>query len=229
MTMSWIELLFAHWRVDADRLAAVLPEGLELDTFEGEAWLGVVPFRMENVTGRYLPNIPGVSAFPELNVRTYVVAEGKPGVWFLSLDAAQRLAVWGARTFFDLPYFNARMHCTKGDDGWVDYACTREDERLGAGSFEGRYRGVGPQFHASPGTLEAWLTERYCLYAAAPDGSIGRGEIHHASWPLQEAEADVEVNTIVDAHGLELHGAPLLHYVERIDVVGWLLQRLRTT
>ncbi len=227
MTMSWMELLFAHWRVAPEVLAACLPSGLRLDTFEGEAWVGVVPFRMENVTGRFLPNVPGLSAFPELNVRTYVTAkDGKPGVWFLSLDADQRLAVWGARTFFDLPYYRADMDCERGRDGWVDYRCERRDDRLGPGRFRGRYRGLGEPYAAPANSLESWLTERYCLYAAGPDGELGRGEIHHAPWPLQRAEAELRANTITQAHGLELHGAPLLHYVERLDVVGWTLESL---
>ena len=227
MTMSWLDLLFAHWRVPADLIASKLPAGLEVDTFEGDAWVAVVPFWMDNVTGRFLPNVPGLSRFPELNVRTYVTAGGeKPGVWFFSLDADQRLAVWGARTFFDLPYVRADMDCRTADDGWVHYRSRRTDPRMEPGGFEGRYRGVGDPYTSAPGSLEAWLTERYCLYAADAGGRVSRGEIQHAPWPLQRAEADIELNTVADAHGLPLEGPPLLHFVSRIDVVGWTLDRL---
>ncbi len=224
MTMSWMHLLFAHWRVPAETIAAALPPGLDVDRFEGEAWVGVVPFLMDNVTGRFLPNVPGVSRFPELNVRTYVTAGGdKPGVWFFSLDADQRLAVWGARTFFDLPYVKAEMECSVDANGWVQYRSTRTDDRMAEGVFEGRYRGVGDPYRASAGTLDAWLTERYCLYAADERGSVRRGDIVHEPWPLRRAEADLTRNTVADAHGLPLVGEPLLHVVDRIDVVGWTL------
>ncbi|MCR9162829.1 MAG: YqjF family protein [Nannocystaceae bacterium] len=224
MTMSWLDLLFAHWRVPAEQVASRLPAGLEVDTFEGDAWVGVVPFWMDNVTGRWLPNVPGLSRFPELNVRTYVTDGRKPGVWFFSLDADQRLAVWGARTFFDLPYVRADMHCTKGEDGWVRYESHRTDDRMAPGAFEGRYRGVGDVYRSQPGSLDAWLTERYCLYSADDAGRVGRGEIQHVPWPLQKAEAQIDVNTVADAHGFTFVGEPLLHFVERIDVVGWTLE-----
>lgn len=227
MTMSWIDLLFAHWRVPAELIAAKLPDGLEVDTYDGDAWVAVVPFWMDNVTGRFLPNVPGLSRFPELNVRTYVTAGGeKPGVWFFSLDADQRLAVWGARTFFDLPYVRADMSCETGEEGWVHYRSHRTDDRMAAGVFEGRYRGISEPYRSEPGSLEAWLTERYCLYAADDEGKLGRGEIQHAPWPLRRAEAEIDVNTVAEAHGLPLTGEPLLHYVDRIDVVGWMLERV---
>ena len=120
--MRWLDLLFAHWPVPLDVLRPLIPAGLELDTFDGQAWLGVVPFRMEDVGPRFLPAPPGPGAFPELNVRTYVTRRGRGGVWFLSLDAASRLAVEGARAAFHLPYVHARMSSSVDDAGWVGYA-----------------------------------------------------------------------------------------------------------
>jgi len=224
MTMSWVELLFAHWRVDPALLTAALPPGLILDTFDEEAWLGLVPFRMENVGPRGLPRMPWVSHFPELNVRTYVrTPEGRPGVWFFSLDAANPVAVTGARVAFHLPYFNATMKCERDGD-WVNYQSRRTDEGFPAGDFAGRYRAVGPVRAAAPGSLEHWLTERYCLYAADRNQRLFRGEIQHAPWPLRNAEVIIERNTVADAHGLPLDGPPeLLHFVDRLDVVGWTL------
>lgn len=227
MTMSWLDLLFAHWSFDPQALRALVPEALELDTFEGRAWVGVVPFRMENVGPRWLGwlpgRLPGPRSFPELNVRTYVRHEDRPGVWFLSLDAASALAVRGARAFFHLPYFDAEMKVGERD-GWVDYDSRRTDRRLGPGVFRGRYRPVGAAITVPTGGLEHWLTERYCLYAADREGRVRRGEIHHRRWPLFAAEAEIETNTVGGAHGLRFAGEPLLHFARRLDVVGWWLE-----
>ena len=112
MTMTWHSLAFLHWPVAAESLQASIPEPLVLDTFAGQAWLGVVPFGMSNVRPRWAPPLPGVSRFPEINVRTYVTHDGKPGVWFYSLDATNWLAVRGARALFHLPYYDARIQLT---------------------------------------------------------------------------------------------------------------------
>ena len=231
MTMTWRDLLFAHWSFAPEVVRSRLPQALELDTFDGRAWVGVVPFRMERVGPRGLgalpARLPGPRAFPELNVRTYVRHQGKPGVWFWSLDAASAAAVWGGRTFFHLPYFRAEM--TVGErGGWVDYRSRRTDRRIGAGELAGRYRPAGESFRARPGSLEHWLTERYCLYAVDRRGRVRRGEIHHPPWPLAEAEAEFGVLTVADAHALRLEGepggrTPLLHFAARLDVVAWWL------
>jgi len=225
MTMSWLDLLFAHWSFAPETVAALLPPGLELDTFDGRAWLGVVPFRMQDVGPRGLNWLPSVSAFPELNVRTYVIADDRPGVWFFSLDAASRVAVRGARIGFNLPYYDAQMRCELGADGWIDYRSERTHDGAPAGVFAGRYRGVGEPYVAATGTLEHWLTERYCLYAQDRSGRIRRGEIHHRQWPLRRAEAEIETCTVSDGWQLPLPERPpeQLHFVAQIDVVGWLL------
>lgn len=184
------------------------------------AWLGLVPFRMAGVMRRPWPDLPWISAFPELNVRTYVELDGKPGVWFLSLDASNALAVWAARRFFYLPYYRAQMRLTE-DAGLFRYTSSR----AGA-EFRGVYGPISEPYLASPGSLEHWLTERYCLYASSPDGAIWRNEVHHHQWPLQTARATFEHTSILDSHGLELRGAPqLLHFARRIDVVVWNAER----
>jgi len=180
---SWRDLLFAHWPVAPAVLRALVPTSLELQQFDGVAWLGLVPFRMAGVMRRPWPDLPWVSAFPELNVRTYVNLDGKPGVWFLSLDASNALAVWAARRFFHLPYYRARMALTK-DAGGFRYSSVR----AGA-EFLATYSPTSEPYQAAHGSLEHWLTERYCLYASAPDGSIWRNEVHHHPWPLQTARA----------------------------------------
>ncbi len=220
MAQSWHDLLFAHWPVDSDALAALLPPGLTLDTFDGRAWLGVVPFQMSGVRLRGSPAIPGTHAFPELNVRTYVRVGERPGVWFFSLDAANALAVAVARSWFHLPYFRARMVC-EPDGADIVYASERTHSGAAAAVFRGRYGPGGPIRVAEPGTLEHWLTERYCLYASSPRGLV-RGEIHHARWPLQQAWATIDESSMAAASGIALpETTPLLHFARSIDVVCW--------
>ena len=229
--MTWEDLLFAHWPVPGDSLRRLIPEGLELDTFDGSAWIGIVPFRMTGVRLCWLPRIPGTAAFPELNVRTYVTAGGKPGVWFFSLDAASRIAVRAARRRFHLPYFDAEMET--GTDGKViAYRSRRIHRGAPVAKFDARYGPVGPVHFSVPGTLEHFLTARYCLYAGDVPGSgqrqLWRGEIHHPPWPLQAAEANFAINTMTAQIGLQLPATkPVLHFARRLDVVAWAPQSLQ--
>jgi len=220
MTQTWHDLLFAHWPVDKELLQAKLPPGLELDLFDGQAWLGVVPFRMSNVGPRGLPALPWVSAFPELNVRAYVTRGGKPGVYFFSLDAANPLAVQTARALFHLPYFRARMSVEPHGDG-IAYDSRRINASPPA-DLVCRYRPIGAAIAPVPGTLEHFLTERYCLYTVPRDLRPRRLEIHHRPWPLQHAEIEIERNTMAEAAGIRLPSiAPLLHFSRRQDVVAY--------
>lgn len=224
MAQSWQQLLFAHWRVPVEALRPHIPATLELDTFDGEAWLGIVPFSMREVHPRAGFNVKGLSDFPELNVRTYVQRDGKPGVWFFSLEAGNRFAVRFARRFFHLPYFKASMSSTRDGD-WMRY----RSERAGTPPvrFEAKYRPISPVFRAESGSLDHWLTERYCLYCTAPSGSLFRCEIQHKPWSLQRAEAEITVNSMVEGLGITLPDEPpLLHYSERLDVLNWYLERL---
>jgi len=215
-----------HWPVSIAAVRRQIPAALEVDTYEGQAWLGVVPFRMSGIRHRLLPPVPGTSAFAELNVRTYVKHDGKPGVWFFSLDAASRLAVRTARVAFHLPYFDARMSCEiRGED--VVYSSRRVHRGSLPVRFEGRYRPVGPVRRSEPGSHEDFLTNRLCLYAADRRGRVYRGDIEHVAWPLQAAEAEVTVNTMSETIGMELPGvAPLLHYSDVLDVKAWPVRRV---
>lgn len=223
MFQAWNDLLFAHWPVAPARLAGLVP--LPLDLYEGRAYIAVVPFWMSGIRARSLPPVPGTSTFPELNLRTYVSLEGKPGVWFFSLDAANRLAVEAARRFFHLPYYQARMSI-RPDGASFAYESERTDRRGRPARFRARYGPTGPAYAARPGSLEHWLTERYALYTRDGAGRVYRGEIHHAPWPLQPAFAEIEANSIAAAAGIELVGAPLLHYARRLDVRIWSLEHL---
>ena len=221
MTQTWYDLLFAHWPVPVADLRRVVPPQLELDTYEGQAWLGVVPFGMSRVYPRFTFSVPWLSKFLELNVRTYVRVGDKPGVYFFSLDAANPVAVEIARRTYLLPYYNARM--TKQADGdWLNYHSYRTHRGAAPAELQVRYRPVGEVYFSQPGTLESWLTERYCLYTLGRGNAVLRGEIHHAPWPLQRAEAKFTANTMAAPHGLTLPDtAPLLHFVRSILTVEW--------
>jgi uncharacterized protein YqjF (DUF2071 family) len=223
MAQSWHDLLFAHWPIAPEALRPLVPKSLALDTFDGQCWVGVVPFRMSGVRARGLPAIAGTSRFPEINVRTYVVSGGKPGVYFFSLDAASWLAVRAARMAYHLPYFYARMR----SDDTGEEILYHSQRRNGEAEFQGRYRPVNPVCHRSIDTLEHWLTERYCLYATV-NNRLYRGEIHHPPWPLQDASAEISVNTMARAAGIALPDTkPLLHFARRLDVLIWPLRRVR--
>jgi uncharacterized protein YqjF (DUF2071 family) len=225
MAQSWHNLLFAHWEVDAAKLRPHIPANLEIDTFEGKAWLGIVPFRMSRVRLRWTPALPWLSAFPELNVRTYVRVQDKPGVWFFSLDAANPVAAAAARLSFHLPYFHARMTCGEVG-GWIQYRSERAHPRTPAASFEARYRPAGGCFKAQPGTLSHFLTERYCLYSAAGE-RVYRGEIHHPAWLLRPGEAEFTRNSMAETVGLALPAEKhLLHFARRQDMVAWAPRRI---
>jgi uncharacterized protein YqjF (DUF2071 family) len=219
MTQTWNDLLFAHWPVDVRSLRERVPTAFELDLYDGQAWLGIVPFHMTNVSPRFVPALPWVSAFPELNVRTYVRVGDKPGVFFFSLDAGNSVAVGAARTLLNLPYFTARMAVTL-DGGEVRYESRREGDP--AADFQAAYRRRGNPRPPQPGTLEYFLTERYCLYAVNHRGLPYRLDIHHPPWPLEPATAEIAVNTMAEAAGLRLPSlAPLLHFSKRQDMVCW--------
>jgi hypothetical protein len=219
MGHTWEDLLFAHWRVPVDELRAYVPAELEIEQHEGSAWAGVVPFRLTNLRLRGTLPLPSVSSFLELNVRTCVrAADGKPGVWFISLDAASRLAVELARRMYKLPYFNARMSATM-DGEWISYECARigESGRV----FSGRYRPAGAASSAEPGSLESFLVERYCLYATDRRNRLYRAEIHHPLWSLQPAEAEIELASVAP---FALDGDPVCHFSRRQDVLVWPLR-----
>ena len=222
MKQIWHDLLFAHWPIPPAQMRPLVPAQLPLDTFDGQCWLGVVPFHMSGIRARYLPPIPGFSALPELNVRTYVTCGGKPGVYFFSLDAASHAAVWGARTFYHLPYFYADMSA-QNRKGTILYSSSR---RKGSAEFRGSYRPISDSRPPVPGSLEHWLTERYCLYTVH-EGETYRCEIHHPPWPLQDAEATIETNSMARVAGIELPSIPpLLHFSRRQDVLIWPLRKV---
>lgn len=219
MRQSWYDVLFAHWPVPPDQLRPFVPAALPLDVFEGAAWVGVVPFQIRDAKPRGLPGVPSATEFLELNVRTYVTVADRPGVYFFSLDAGSALAVLGARTFFRLRYFEAEMRREETPEG-THYRSRRLD--AADMDLECRYRPVGAVAAAQPGTLDHFLTERYCLYTAGRGGEVGRMNIHHRPWPLQPAEAEFTRLGVVRSAGVELPAIPpLLHYASDQHVLVW--------
>ena len=223
MRQHWGKLLFMHWPIRADLLRPLIPSRLSIDTFDGSAWIGVVPFTMWGIRASFAPPVPGLSAFHELNVRTYVHLDGVPGVWFFSLDAESRAAVWAARTFFHLPYFNARMSIEQQDQT-ISYTSHRTHTGAAPAEFDATWIIRDALQPASePGSLAFFLTERYCLYAARRE-SLFRCRIFHPPWPLQEASLSSYRSTMIESLGLSApEGSPLLHYAEALEVDIWMV------
>ena len=222
LRMRWSDLLFAHWPVPPADVARLLPRGFAVDTFDGSAWVGVVPFRMEQVQLRGFPTLPGANLFAEANVRTYVRDEksGDRGVYFFSLDANNPAAVIGARLWFHLPYYFAQMRMSAHAGGWL-YRSRRLFARLPA-VLSVNYRGTGEVLPKSrAGSIESFLTERYALFTHSRRHLI-RGDIHHLQWPLERAEAEFELQTLASVQGVTLPpNKPFLHYARSLDVLAW--------
>jgi uncharacterized protein len=225
MRQVWHDLLFAHWPIQPDRLRPLVPSQLVLDTFDRQSWVGVVPFRMSDVCLRGILPMPRLSRFPELNVRTYVTYGDKPGVYFFSLDAASLPAVWTARRFYRLPYFYASMRSVE-ENGQIHYASRRH---ANPADFRATYQSTSQVRAPANGSLEHWLTERYCLYTVH-NREVCCCEIHHPPWPLQDATAEFQVNTMAASAGIELpRTTSLLHFSRQQDVLIWPLHRADET
>lgn len=219
MKQTWSDLLFAHYSIKFEVLRKLVPEGLTLDSYNGTYWIGVVPFRMSGVRLRGLPPIPGTDQFPELNVRTYVTIDGKPGVFFFSLDAANWLAVKGAKTLYHLPYWYADMEmnisatnnvfkCKRRHDPEIELACS--------------YRPISEPFQPTKGSFEEWMVERYCFYTLNSSGVPLRCDILHVPWVIQKAQAEFKHNTILSKQGIAVESdLPILHFAKKIEIRAW--------
>jgi uncharacterized protein YqjF (DUF2071 family) len=225
MGQTWRDLLFAHWRVPAEALRRVIPRPIPIDTFEGSAWLGITPFEVSGARPRGIPPPPLLSRFPEVNVRTYATIEGRPGIYFLSLDAANGLAVAGARRAYRLPYYRAAMSIARTGER-IDYRHRRTSGDGPPAQLAVEYSPSGHVRQARPGTLEHFLAERYCLYTLDEERRVHRAEIHHPPWPLQDASASFARNTMTEPFRIALDHEPLLHFAGRQDVVFWPLRAL---
>jgi uncharacterized protein len=226
MTQRWHDLLFLHYALEPEALRAVVPEALTLDTYERRGWISVVPFWINHLRPPGVPAMPWFSRFGEVNVRTYVTCEGKPGVYFFSLDAGNLSAVWGARVFYRLPYWHASIKVKGRGTANIEYRSKREHGPKPA-ELLCSYGPADAKIQlAHPGSLEHFLSERYCLYAFNRR-RLYRGEIHHLPWPLQPAHYEVRENTMTQTAGLTLSSAPaLVNFVRELKVLFWAPERL---
>jgi uncharacterized protein YqjF (DUF2071 family) len=227
LRQRWNDLLFCHWPIPPAVIQNLLPPGLEVDTLDGEAWIGVIPFWMDRVRTRILGNqtvaVPTTTTFPELNLRTYVRSRvsGLAGVYFFSLDCASPLAVFGARTLFHLPYFPARM--ARVTHGGVTHYKSHRQFSAAAADYESEYGPTAALASERFGSdsLSRFLTERYCLFTPG-FGRMLVGHIHHVPWPLERAHAEIRLNQIPRAHGITLPDtAPVLHFSRELQVLLW--------
>jgi uncharacterized protein len=219
MEQGWYDLLFAHWEVPVESVRPLVPRSLELDTYNGCAWISVAAFLLR-MRPRGLPAMGRIWSFPELNFRTYVVHGGKPGIYFFSLDAASLTAVMGARMAYHLPYFHARMAIER-DGRVIRYRSARIRTQA---AFSASYQATSGVFHAAPGTLSHWLDERYCLFAV-DERRVYAGEIHHAPWPLQNAQVEIAENTLPDSQGMRISSKPdLVQFAAAQEVLIWPLR-----
>lgn len=220
MSQTWSNLLFMHWPVDEAILAPYLPRPLEVDQHEGTGWIGLIPFQMQKVRPVVGPPIPGLSSFGEVNVRTYVMHHGEPGVWFFSLDASSPLAVWLARTVFHLPYYRASIKSDQDEAGFRFRSRRRTKSEPGA-DLEVAWQPGAPLGRIKPGSLDWFLTERYRLFTAVKN-EIRSVEIRHEPWPLRHATLQHFESSLIEATGLPTPtGAPVLHHSDELAVEVW--------
>jgi uncharacterized protein YqjF (DUF2071 family) len=219
LRQDWLRLGFLHWRVDPAALQRRLPRGVRVQLFGGRAYVGVGPFWMSGVRPRFCPPVPGISRFPEINVRTYVTDGEHAGVWFFSLDTPNRAAIWTGRTVFGVPYRAASITIDEQGDR-TRYRSIRD----GSLEFDATVE-AGPEVIAPPGSLEHFLTERYCFHSVVAGMRI-RAHVHHARWPLHEAGVTVECNGLLDGFGVAEPTRPdLAHCSPGVQVIGWPWER----
>jgi uncharacterized protein len=225
MTQRWNDLLFLHYDLPPVVLRPLVPESLTLDTYEQRAWISVTPFWISHLRPPGVPPVFWFSQFGEINVRTYVTRDGKPGVYFFSLDASNLSAVWGARMFYRLPYWQAAMKLKGRGGPRIQYVSKRQHGPKPA-EFCGVYGPASSGFRANPGSLDYFLAERYCLYAATRK-RLYRGEIHHLPWELQDAAFEVRQNSMAAPLAIGLQAKPqVAHFAREIKVLFWAPERL---
>jgi uncharacterized protein YqjF (DUF2071 family) len=219
MRQRWAHLLFLHWAVHPSYFDDRLPPELTLDTFEGMAYIGLIPFTMTGIRPPWSPAIPGISDFHETNLRTYVHCNGKdPGVWFFSLDAGNPVGAQLGRRLWNLPYHRARMEVETRPDGTVHYRSERLWPPPTPAESHIVCRPIGHPAPSKPGTLEHFLLERYLLYARK-NGQLYRGQVHHSAYPAQRAELIEMDESLIQAAGFERPAEePLIHYASEVNV-----------
>ncbi len=224
LSQEWRHLTFMHWEVDVEKLQPHIPEGLEIDLFEGKAYVGTIPFLMKNVRPRLLPAVPGISTFPEFNIRTYVVKNGKPGVLFLTLDAQSRITCYHAPRKYGLPYRYAKCNIST-KDGIYKWNSKRKSD---GAVLSGECRPKGDLMQAEKGSLEEFLFERYSLY------TNHRNKIHmaytqHNPWQYKEGEVEITDNSLTESYdlGIDVLKPEYVHISDGVHVHTWPIQALK--
>ncbi len=224
--MTLQDLVFLHWPIDPSQLSQALPEGLEVDTFNGRAWLGVVLFKTQQIRARLVRALPGVGAYAQMSVRTYVTQGGKPGMYFFSHDASNALVVRAARAVMGMSFHEARVQVDHDSDGGIRYHGARADEQSPTARFDVTCRPHGQPARLEFGSLDHFLLERYCLYAVGPGGLVRRGDFHHEPWLIQPADAYVTSLGMMSELGLgDLEQTPIVRFSQRMDLAAWLPKR----
>lgn len=224
---TWHDTLFAHYPVEQELVRRLLPPPLTLETYEGQGWISVVAFGVKHFRPRGLPPVPGISAFPEVNLRTYCSFGGKPGIYIFTLDVKSPLTVIGARLLFYLAYYRARMSLRR-EGSRIAFSSERL-RRDFPGTFIADYTPIGDVSPPQPGTLAYWLAQRFCVYSLDRRQRVYRSEVDHAPWPLQAVEAVIRENTLGTSLGLPLPDAALMQYAVRVDVKLWFRTKAETS
>lgn len=210
MHQTWQHTLFCTWEVPAEMIRPLVPSRMELDTFNGKTYVSQLPLHMEKLHLRGLPVIPGTSNFPEMNCRTYVRVNGEPGISFFSIDADSTLADWVARTFYRLPYLKSNMTFEQRPDGSF---CMESDrprgDMINPAKFKGTWKPKGPIRAIDPGTLDDFVANRKLMFVQLQSGMVLRGAVQHAPWQIQECDATIEENTVLEAAGIDISGPPV--------------------
>jgi hypothetical protein len=238
LSQSLNDLLFAHFAMDKVTLRRLVPDALTLDLYDGVAWLTISPFCASHVRPNGIPPLPGISFFPQMNLRTYVTVEGKPGLFFFSVDATNLSAVWFARVFFRMQYWHAAMKVSGGTirarnpkEREIHFQASRLHGPLaldGAVKFDASYSAEGEPERAGRGGLDEFLTERYCVYSW-DKRKVYRTEVHHQPWPLQRANVEIRTNSVADPFGLTLPTKPdVCHFSRSLKMLAWAPERVRT-
>lgn len=226
MRQSWRNLLFIHWPIPPEIIRPYIPSSLQIDLFNSTAWIGGVVFDMFGIYPRGLSSVSLTSKFSEVNVRTYVQHDGKPGVYFLSLDVGDWASLTIAKRWYRLPYHPADISIQKRGQTFY-YESIRKGKNSSLVS-KGTYTPVSDIFFPKEGTLDHWLTERYCLYSTNHRDNIYCGEIHHRPWPLQKVETELSRHTLFKPFHIDVSDVqPIYHFSEGLDTLFWNIRKLR--
>lgn len=227
MRQSWRNLLFLHWPVPLEKLRPHIPSSLQIDTFHGSAWLGLILFVIEGIYPLGISKFSLTPKFPEINVRTYVKYNEKPGIYFMSIDVENWASLKIAKNWYHLPYHSAKISFGKQGQTFYCHSIRKENGNTPV-SFKGQYGPISEVYYPKEGTLDHWFTERYCLYSSNNGVNIYCGEIHHRPWPLQKAEIEVDKNTLFTSYQFDLSEIkPLAHFSTGVDSLMWNIKRIR--